>query len=101
VRDEWNVNRNCLLVIGATYPTEMAEIRQIVGDDMTFLVPGFGAQGGDIEATIKAGIANNGKGLIINSSRAIIYASDGEDFAKAARAEATNGRDEINRYRKD
>jgi orotidine-5'-phosphate decarboxylase len=99
VRDKWNTNGNCLLVVGATYPAEMAEIRQLVGDKMTFLVPGFGAQGGDIEATIKGGITSRGDGLIINSSRAIIYASDGEDFAEAARQQAIVSRDEINKYR--
>jgi len=99
VRDEWNMNGNCLLVVGATYPAEMAEIRQLVGDEMVFLVPGFGAQGGDIEATIKAGITSNGKGLIINSSRAIIYASEGKDFAESARQKAIASRDEINKYR--
>lgn len=99
VRDEWNANGNCLLVVGATYPAEMAEIRQLVGDEMVFLVPGFGAQGGDIKATIQAGITNDGNGLIINSSRAIIYASAGQDFADAARRQAQTAKDEINRYR--
>ena len=99
VRDEWNVNGNCLLVVGATYPKELAEIRQLIGDEMVFLVPGVGAQGGEVEATIRAGITTNGKGLIINSSRAIIYASAGKDFAEAARQQATASRDEINKYR--
>jgi orotidine-5'-phosphate decarboxylase len=99
VRDKWNANGNCQLVVGATYPAEMAEIRQLVGDDMVFLVPGFGAQGGEAEATIQAGITSNGNGLIINSSRAIIYASAGEDFAEAARQQATASRDEINNFR--
>jgi orotidine-5'-phosphate decarboxylase len=99
VRDEWNANGNCQLVVGATYPKELAEIRALVGDKMVFLVPGFGAQGGDLEATVRAGITSSGNGLIINSSRAIIYASDGEDFAEAARSKATASRDEINKYR--
>lgn len=99
VRDEWNANGNCQLVVGATYPKELAEIRQLVGDEMVFLVPGMGAQGGEAEATIKAGINSKNRGLIINSSRAIIYASDGEDFAEAAKAKATAMRDEINKYR--
>ncbi len=99
VRDEWNTNGNCLLVVGATYPAEIAEIRRLVGDEMVFLVPGVGAQGGDIEATIKGGVTTDGKGLIVNSSRAIIYASDGEDFAEAARKQAAASRDEINKYR--
>jgi orotidine-5'-phosphate decarboxylase len=99
VRDDWNTNGNCQLVVGATYPAEMAEIRQLVGDEMVFLVPGFGAQGGDIEATVKAGVTSNGTGLIINSSRAIIYASSGQDFAEAASQQAKTSRDQINKYR--
>jgi orotidine-5'-phosphate decarboxylase len=99
VRDEWNVNNNCQLVVGATYPKELAEIRAIVGDKMIFLVPGFGAQGGEIETTVQAGITRDGNGLIINSSREIIYASAGEDFAEVARQKATAARDEINKYR--
>jgi orotidine-5'-phosphate decarboxylase len=66
---------------------------------MVFLVPGFGAQGGETEATVRAGVTSNGNGLIINSSRAIIYASDGEDFAEVARQKATAAKDEINQYR--
>jgi orotidine-5'-phosphate decarboxylase len=99
VRDEWNANDNCQLVIGATYPKELAEIRALVGDEMVFLVPGFGAQGGELKATIQAGITSSGNGLIINSSRAIIYASGDEGFAEAARQKATAARDEINSYR--
>ncbi|HUY85159.1 MAG TPA: orotidine-5'-phosphate decarboxylase [Candidatus Dormibacteraeota bacterium] len=101
VRDEWNANGNCLLVVGATYPKELAEIRSLVGDKMIFLVPGLGAQGGDAEATVRSGVTSDGKGLIINSSRAIIYASSGEDFADAARQAAIATRDEINSYRKE
>jgi orotidine-5'-phosphate decarboxylase len=98
VSQKWNDNKNCLLVVGATYPKELAEIREIVGPDMLVLVPGIGAQGGDVEAVMKAGAAN-GRGLIINSSRGIIYASDGEDFAEAARAETEKLRDTINKLR--
>ncbi len=99
VRDEWNRNGNCLLVVGATYPEEMREIRQIVGDDMAFLVPGAGSQGGDVEATVKAGVTAAGDGLIINSTRDIIFASGGEDFAEVARERAQGLRDTINTYR--
>lgn len=99
VKDNWNGNGNCQLVVGATYPKELAEIRALVGDDMVFLVPGLGAQGGDAEAAVKAGMNSSGKGLIINSSRAILYASDGEDFAEGARIVASKTRDEINQYR--
>lgn len=100
VRDNWNKNGNCLLVVGATAPKEMAEIRELVGDEMVFLVPGLGAQGGDAEATVKAGINSSGTGLIINSSRSILYASPLEDFADAARRKAISFRDEINSYRR-
>jgi orotidine-5'-phosphate decarboxylase len=99
VKDNWNANGNCLLVVGATYTEEMAEIRRLVGDDMAFLVPGVGAQGGDIEATVKAGANNAGTGMIISSSRDILYASSDENFAAAARERAIQTRDEINRYR--
>lgn len=94
VANEWNSNNNCLLVVGATYPDEMTKIRQLTGD-MTFLVPGIGAQGGDVEQTVKAARNSQGAGMIINSSRGIIFASSGEDFAEVARREATKLRDEI------
>ncbi len=92
VAEKWNKNGNCLLVVGATFPEELKDVRQIVGDEMTFLVPGIGAQGGDVEATIKAGLNKQGKGLIINSSRSIIYAEN-------PRQEAENLKNQINRYR--
>ncbi|WP_375057981.1 orotidine-5'-phosphate decarboxylase [Zobellella sp. DQSA1] len=95
---KWNKNNNCLLVVGATWPNQMKEVRDIVGD-MPFLVPGVGAQGGDVEALIKAGQTENGTGLIISSSRAVIYASNGIDFADSARNVAKNLRDSINQYR--
>ncbi|HSW85020.1 MAG TPA: orotidine-5'-phosphate decarboxylase [Candidatus Saccharimonadales bacterium] len=100
VRDEWNANENCQLVVGATYPAEVAEIRALVGNEMVLLVPGIGAQGGELESTIKGGVTKDGNGLVINSSRAIIYASSKGDFAKAARLQASDSRDEINNYRK-
>ena len=99
VSSNWNDNKNCLLVVGATYPKEMKIIRDIVGPDMPFLVPGVGAQGGDVEQAVKAGTNNDGNGLIISSSRATIYASSSEDFVEAARKQATGLRDEINKYR--
>ncbi len=98
VAREWNASGNCLLVVGATYPQELAEIRAATGD-MTFLVPGVGAQGGDVAAAVRAGRTPDGRGLLINSSRGILYASSGEDFAEAARAATLALRDEINRYR--
>ena len=95
---EWNTNNNCLLVVGATYPEELAEIRNIAGD-MNFLIPGIGAQGGDIEKTVKSGKNSQNAGMIISSSRAIIFASNGEDFAEKARAETEKLKNEINQYR--
>jgi orotidine-5'-phosphate decarboxylase len=94
----WNKNNNCLLVVGATWPSQMSEIRKIVGD-MPFLVPGVGAQGGDVEAMVKAGQTKDGTGMIISSSRGVLYASSGSDFAEAARAVASRLRNEINTYR--
>lgn len=94
----WNKNNNCLMVIGATYPKELAEIRKISGD-MTFLVPGIGVQGADLEKTVKAGLNSRKAGMIINSSRGIIYASNGSDSAAKAREEATKLKDQINFYR--
>lgn len=86
VAKDWDENNNCAVVVGATYPGELAEVRRIVGD-LPILIPGIGAQGGDVEATVKAGKDSNGKGMIINVSRSVLYASSGEDFAEAARAE--------------
>ena len=101
VAEKWNKNGQCALVVGATFPEELAQVRSIVGD-MPLLVPGIGAQGGDIEATVKSGRTANGAGMMINSSRAIWYAQPqgDEDFAQAARRVALETRDAINRYRK-
>jgi orotidine-5'-phosphate decarboxylase len=98
VVNNWNTNNNCMLVVGATYPEELKIVRKIVGD-ITILVPGVGAQGGDVEKTVKAGLNSKGAGMIINSSRGIIFASSGDDFAEKSRSEAIKLRDEINRYR--
>jgi orotidine-5'-phosphate decarboxylase len=99
VADKWNTNGQCALVVGATFPNELAQVRSIVGD-MPLLVPGIGAQGGDIQATVESGRIAGGRGLMISSSRAILYAPmqavDGEDFAAAARRAALQTRDEIN-----
>ena len=86
-QNEWNDNDNVFLVVGATNPKDMAAIRKIA-PDLPFLVPGVGAQGGNPKAVIENGIDQHGRGVIINSSRSIIYASSGDDFDKAAR-EAT------------
>jgi len=94
----WNENGNVGLVVGATYPQELAMIRKIVGD-MPILIPGIGAQGGDLEATVAAGQDSRGAGMIINSSRGIIYASKGADFAQRAGEEANKLHEAINANR--
>lgn len=91
VIDKWNEHKNCLLVVGATYPKEIQEIRTM-SDEMTLLVPGVGAQGGDLEASMKAGMNREKKGLIISTSRAVI-------FAKDPKKEADTLRTEINKFR--
>jgi orotidine-5'-phosphate decarboxylase len=98
-RRDWNANGNVALVVGATYPQELGEIRAIVGD-MPILVPGVGAQGGDVAAVLANGATADGTGLIISSSRAVLYAGGGSDYAQAARAAALKLRDEINLCRK-
>lgn len=99
VKNQWNGNGNCLLVVGATYPKELAKVREIVGNEMVLLVPGLGTQGGDAAATLQAGLNTAKRGLIINSSREVLYASDSNDFAKAGRNKAIILRDQINTYR--
>jgi orotidine-5'-phosphate decarboxylase len=96
VARDWNTHGNCALVVGATYPAELATVRSFIGD-MAILVPGVGAQGGDVEAVMRNGRNAKGAGLIISSSRAILYASAEADFADAARNAARQQRDAINR----
>ncbi len=96
---DWNTNHNCALVTGATWPEELGKVRSLVGN-MPLLVPGIGAQGGDVAAVLRHGLTDDGNGLLISSSRAILYASNGEDFAQAARGAATALRDTINRHRR-
>ena len=92
----WNLNGQLGLVVGATYPAEIERVRAIA-PTLPLLIPGVGAQGGDAVATVKAGWRGDGQGtvapIIVNSSRAILYASAGEDFAQAARREALKTRD--------
>jgi orotidine-5'-phosphate decarboxylase len=95
---DWNANGNCLLVVGATWPEELAAVRALAGD-LPFLVPGVGAQGGDVEAVVRAGRTADGTGLLVSSSRAILYAGNGVDYADAARGATQDLRDTINRYR--
>ncbi len=94
----WNRHGNVGLVAGATCPEELGEIRRrAVG--LPLLVPGIGAQGGDLEGVLREGLDEHGEGLLINSSRAILYASAGSDFAQAARRVTQQLRDDIRRYR--
>ncbi len=94
----WNTAANLGFVVGATHPSELSEIREMVGD-APLLIPGLGAQGGDTEASVRAGVHPQGGRAIYNSSRGIIFAGDGEDFAQKARAAAKQLRDEINACR--
>lgn len=98
--EKWNTNGQIGLVVGATFPQELAEVRSIIGE-MPLLVPGIGAQGGDIQATVQAGRTANGTGMMVNSSRAILYATpeSDENFAMAAQRVARDTRDAINQYR--
>lgn len=99
VAREWNGNGNCMLVVGATWPEQLREVRGIVGDTLPFLVPGVGAQGGDAEAVVRNAKTADGTGLVVSSSRAILYASQGDDYAAAAAAAARGLRDALNRAR--
>ncbi|BAV96511.1 orotidine-5'-phosphate decarboxylase [Lysobacter enzymogenes] len=98
VANEWNGHGNCALVVGATWPEQLREVRAIVGE-LPLLVPGVGAQGGDAQAVVGNAKSADGTGLMINSSRAILYASSGDDYAEAAAAATRALRDDINRYR--
>ena len=103
VADKWNRHGQCALVVGATFPHELAQVRKIVGT-MPLLVPGIGAQGGDVQATVEAGKTADGTGMMISSSRAILYPTPdtaiGENFAAASQRVAEATRCEINRFRK-
>jgi len=90
----WNRTGQLGLVVGATFPEELARVRQLA-PEMPLLVPGIGAQGGDIDASVDAGATADGTGMIVNSSRAILYASPGEDFAQAAADAARATRDAL------
>jgi orotidine-5'-phosphate decarboxylase len=94
----WNRGGELGLVVGATVPAELARVRELA-PGLPLLVPGIGAQGGDIAASVQAGSSTDGTGMLINSSRAILYASSGDDFAAAARQAALETRDAINRFR--
>jgi orotidine-5'-phosphate decarboxylase len=95
----WNARGNCALVVGATYPRELAQVRTLVGD-MPFLVPGVGAQGADVQAVVTNGQTLNGEGLMVSSSRGILYAASDETWVEAARTATRKLRDQINQHRK-
>ena len=96
--EDWATRANVGLVVGATKPEELRRVREIVGD-LPLLVPGVGAQGGDASAVVRNGRTTDGTGLIVNSSRAIIYAASGGDYADAARAATLALRDSLNAAR--
>ena len=99
IAERWNEHGNCALVAGATNPQDVGAIRQIIGNDMYLLVPGFGKQGGSVEETVPLAINNRGTGALANSSSAILYAGGGDDFAFKARVETMRLCAEINHYR--
>ncbi len=97
---KWNANGQLALVVGATYPAEIAKVRELA-PTLPLLIPGVGAQGGDAEATVRAGLRRAADGtvtgtIVVNSSRAVLYASQGDDFAEAARRGALATRDQLN-----
>jgi orotidine-5'-phosphate decarboxylase len=94
----WNARGNCALVVGATYPQELAQVRALTGD-MPFLVPGVGAQGGDVQAVVTNGQTAAGDGLMVSSSRAILYAASDDTWIEAARTATRALRDHINLFR--
>ena len=98
VAREWNENNNCCLVVGATYPEDLAEVRKIVGPAIPILIPGIGKQQGDLEATVKAGKNSYGQGMIINSSRGVIFASQEPGFDSVARQKVKELQKKINQY---
>lgn len=98
VAQTWNANGNCAVVVGATYPEDLRQVRAIIGD-MPVLIPGIGAQGGEVAATVQAGKDSRGWGMIISASRSILFASKERDFAQAARKATEQLRAEINSYR--
>jgi orotidine-5'-phosphate decarboxylase len=98
VAQRWNANGNCGLVVGATYPEQLRAVREAAGD-LPLLIPGIGAQGGDLAAVMNVGLDSQGAGLLISASRSVIFASSGADFAEAARREAQRLRDAIEELR--
>ena len=98
VANHWNAKGNCGVVVGATYPADLGQVRKLVGDT-PILLPGIGKQGGDLEGSLRAGLDSEGYGLIVNNGSAVIFAGSGEDFAEKSRAVAIDCRDKINNFR--
>jgi orotidine-5'-phosphate decarboxylase len=96
--NDWNTAGNIGLVVGATYPEELKQIRKIC-PDLPILIPGIGAQGGDLELSVKYGVDANAERAILNVARQVLYASKGPDYAEAAGAAARQLRDNINQFR--
>jgi len=94
----WDTNGNCGLVVGATRPRELRRIRALA-PAMPILIPGIGAQGGDLKSAVRYGCTRDGLLAVVNAGRSILYASEGDDYADAARRVTTGLRDEVNRYR--
>lgn len=94
VAERWSEYGDCGLVVGATYPSQLADVRA-VAPTLPILLPGIGAQGGELEPSVAAGSTSPGRGLLVSSSREILYASAGDDFAEAARAVAARTRDAV------
>jgi orotidine-5'-phosphate decarboxylase len=94
----WNRHGNVGLVTGATYPEEMGRLRRLC-PDMPFLIPGIGPQAGHLERSVLAGLDSHGGGIVVNAARSVLYASDGDDFAEAARAAAIALRNSIEEHR--
>jgi orotidine-5'-phosphate decarboxylase len=92
---DWSKRASVGLVVGATQPDELRRVREIVGD-LPLLVPGVGAQGGDVAAVMRNGATSDGTGLVVNSSRAVLYASSRDDYASAARQSVIALRDALN-----
>ena len=99
VAKTWDKNQNCGLVVGATYPEELKTVRKIA-PNLQLLIPGVGAQGGDLKKAVQYATNKSGDGFIISSSRGIIFAGNDKDFAKKAQIEAEKLRDQINSVRK-
>ena len=96
---DWNSYGNCGAVVGATYPDELKQIRKILGEDIPILIPGIGAQGGDVKKTVEFGTNDKGKNAIVVSSRSIIYASSNYSYVVDSRDAAISLRNDINNYR--